>query len=291
MKFRDPASVLFMTVLICGGPTARGQEQTPPSASADHPAPPAPALADQATSPGAREMLRLKEAGYSEEFLLKKVERDKASYQLTTDDLILLRKAGFSEKLIEAMLVSGKSSATRADGAAPPAPSTSSSTSGSSMPGTSSPPGAPSSETPATAIPAGSGPSMSAASNSTPGHVEFDGLVRQASGFLGVGGSKTKHVGKLVVENQKISWYEDADPEQNFSMYTKNVKEMWLNCAPRSGENLCLELGFKNYEGNEWTFRDTGWANGENKQVTAIFDYFEKTYPADFFSKREKKSF
>ena len=145
--------------------------------------------------------------------------------------------------------------------------------------------------TSAAATPVTSTASAASSSTSAPGHIEFDGLVRQTSGFLGVGGSKTKHVGKLVVDGQKISWYEEADPEQNFSMYTKNIKEMWLNCAPRAGENLCLEVGFKNFEGDEWTFRDTGWANGENKQVTAIFDYFEKTYPADFFSKREKKSF
>src|ERR1700690_3226891 len=114
MKFRNMAIALFMAILVFAGSAARGQDQTPPPAPGDNSAQAtaAPALADQATSAGAREMLRLKDAGYSEEFLLKKVEREKASYQLTTNDLILLRKAGFSEKLIEAMLISGKSSGT-----------------------------------------------------------------------------------------------------------------------------------------------------------------------------------
>ena len=286
MKIRYLATALLITVLVSAGRAARGQDQPAPTPSNDSAA--ATPLADQATSTGAREMLRLKDAGYSEEFLLKKVEREKANYQLTTNDLILLRKAGFSEKLIEAMLISGKSPATPADGASSstPAAAANSTSSASSAP-------TPSSSTmavPAAAADASSG-ATSSSSTPAPNHTEFDGLVRQTGGFLGVGGSKTKHVGKLVVDGQKLNWYEEADPEQNFSMYTKNVKEMWLNCAPRSGENLCLEVGFKNYEGDEWTFRDTGWGNGENKQVTAIYDYFQKNYPADFFSKREKKSF
>jgi hypothetical protein len=282
MNFRNLAIAVSMTILISAGSAARGQDQPPPPPPTDTTAPPAPSLADQATSSGAREMLRLKQAGYSEEFLLKKVEREKSNYQLTTDDLILLRKAGFSEKLIEAMLISGRSSIPPADAVA------------SSTPAAGSP--APASSTPASTASPAAAPdsgisSLAMTPAPLPGHMEFDGLVRQTGGFLGVGGSKTKHVGKLVVDGQKFNWYEEADPEQNFSMYTKNVKEMWLNCAPRSGENLCLEVGLKNYQGDEWTFRDTGWANGENRQVTAIYDYFQKAYPADFFSKREKKSF
>jgi hypothetical protein len=230
----------------------------PPPPATPPPAPPPPAMAsdsvpqesEPAASPpagissaSAREILRLRQAGYSEDFLLNKVRHDDENFHLSTDDLISLRQAGLSETLIDAMVRSGGG-------------------------GFSSPAPAPAAR-----------------------HAEFDGIVHQKHGFLGIGGSKTKGIGKLVVDNDRVNWYQGNDPEENFSLYQKNIKEMWLNCAPRAGENLCLELCLKTYAGDEWCFRDAGWSNGENRQVTAIFDYFQKAFPATFFSQREKKSF
>ena len=208
-----------------------------------------PALADappgSPLSPSAREILRLKDAGYSEDFLLNKVRNENASYRLSVDDLIALRQAGLSETVIDAMLRSGSAAQ----------------------------------------------PAAAASAQPVARHAEFDGLVRQKRGLLGVGGSKNKAVGKLVIDAERVNWYQMIDAEDNFSMTEKNVKEMWLNCAPRAGENLCLELCFKTYSGDEWCFRDTGWGNGDNRQVTAVFEYFQRAFPATFFSKREKKSF
>lgn len=197
-------------------------------------------------SPAAREILRLKDAGYSEDFLLNKVRNENGNYRLSVEDLIALRQAGLSETLIDAMLHSGS----------------------------------------------GAAASVAAASTQPVArHAEFDGLVRQKRGILGVGGSKNKAVGKLVIDAERVNWYQMVDADDNFSMTEKNIKEMWMNCAPRAGENLCLELSFRTYSGDEWSFRDTGWENGDNRQVTAVFDYFQRAFPATFFSKREKKSF
>ena len=205
------------------------------------------AVAVSPLSPAAREILRLKDAGYSEDFLLNKVRNDNGNYRLTVDDLIALRRAGLSETVIDAMLRSGSGGAAAASPTVPTQP--------------------------------------------VSRHAEFDGLVRQKRGILGVGGSKNKAVGKLVIDGERVNWYQMIDEEDNFSMTEKNVKEMWMNCAPRAGENLCLELCFRTYSGDEWCFRDTGWENGDNRQVAAVFDYFQRAFPATFFSKREKKSF
>ena len=196
-------------------------------------------------SPSAREILRLKDAGYSEDFLLNKIRNENGNYRLSVDDLIALRQAGLSETVIDAMLRSGSTTL----------------------------------------------PAVAASTQPVARHAEFDGLVRQKRGLLGVGGSKNKAVGKLVIDSERVNWYQMIDAEDNFSMTEKNIKEMWLNCAPRAGENLCLELCFKTYSGDEWCFRDAGWENGDNRQVTAVFDYFQRAFPATFFSKREKKSF
>ncbi|HET7452756.1 MAG TPA: hypothetical protein VFL12_08445 [Thermoanaerobaculia bacterium] len=234
----------------------------PPPAAAPAPPPPAassaapagdfgsgngasPVASPAATSPAVAEILRLKDAGYTEDFLLNHIHSTNQTYHLSVDDLVALRRAGLSETVIDAMERSGAPAAAPAAESAQPVAR----------------------------------------------HAEFDGLVRQKSGFLFVGGSKSKDVGKFVIDGERVNWYQTVDPEDNFSVVERNIKELWMNCAPRAGENLCLELCFKSFSGQEACFRDAGWENGDNRQVTAMYDYFQKAFPNTFFSKREKKSF
>ncbi len=235
-------------------PAAMASPPAPPSAAASAPAAPAgdfgsgsgtSSAAAPALSPAAAEILRLKDAGYSEDFLVNEIRAQNASYHLSVDDLVALHRAGLSETVIDAMVRSGSS-------------------------------GAP--------VAAESGQPVAR-------HAEFDGLVRQRQGFLGVGGSKKKKVGKFVIDGERISWYQMVDPEDNFSISERNVRELWMNCAPRAGENLCLEICFRSFSGQEGCFRDAGWENGENRQILAMYDYFQKAFPNTFFSKREKKTF
>jgi hypothetical protein len=204
------------------------------------------APAGSALSPAATEILRLKDAGYSEDFLLNKVRRESQPYRLSVEDLIALRRAGISETVIDAMLHAG-------------------------------------------------GPSAAPAATETvqpvARHAEFDGLVRQQQGFLGIGASKRKKIGKFVIDGDRVNWYQMIDQDENFSLSERNIKELWLNCAPRAGENLCLEICFKSYSGQEGCFRDAGWENGENRQIIAMYDYFQRAFPTTFFSKRERKTF
>jgi hypothetical protein len=55
------------------------------------------------------DILELKQAGLSDEFILNKIRTDNVNYQLTTADIIELRRAGLSEAILEAMLRSGQS--------------------------------------------------------------------------------------------------------------------------------------------------------------------------------------
>jgi hypothetical protein len=66
---------------------------------------PAPAVKSYA------EILRLKEAGRSDEFLIAKIRADNVNYHLTTSDVQSLRAAGVSQPVLEAMLRSGQSAA------------------------------------------------------------------------------------------------------------------------------------------------------------------------------------
>ena len=71
-----------------------------------------PAIAtDTAPAPAAKsyeEILRLKKAGRSDDFLLNKVRTENVNYHLTTSEIQSLRAAGVSPVVLEAMLRSGQ---------------------------------------------------------------------------------------------------------------------------------------------------------------------------------------
>ncbi|MDQ2969735.1 MAG: hypothetical protein M3R34_01220 [Acidobacteriota bacterium] len=182
------------------------------------------------------DILKLKQAGLSDEFLLNKIRSDNVRYPLTTADILELRSAGVSESVLEAMLRSGQ----------------------------------------APAVTAGSVVARRA---------DFPGLSRVGRGFLGIG-TKTKNVGRLVVEGDTISWSGSDDPDKNFSLFAKNLKEIFNTCILRPNQNLCLEVGFVTYTGDEYRFRDPGWRNGDNRLVTEVTNYFKQAFPNLFFSAR-----
>jgi hypothetical protein len=92
---------------------------TPPAAAAssstlepDSSAPLA-AIPAQAAPPVARrhlwqDVIRLKRAGFTDESLLNKIRAEDVNYELTTAEILELRKAGISEAIVEAMLRSGQ---------------------------------------------------------------------------------------------------------------------------------------------------------------------------------------
>ncbi|MFN2387329.1 MAG: hypothetical protein ABR576_13765 [Thermoanaerobaculia bacterium] len=226
------------------GPSQAGYASGPDSmGSSSPPYPPAAAVPDQASPPPAvaarphHDILKLKQAGLSDEFILNKIRTENVNYQLTTSEILELRSAGFSEGVLEEMLRSGK----------PPA---------------------------------------AVAGAAVERKAEFPGLARVGRGFLGVFGTSTRDVGRLVVDGETISWFQSQDPEQNFSLYLKNVKEVFNTCVLRPGQNLCLEFGLVTYTGDEYKFRDPGWKNGDNRLVTEATTYFRQGFPNLFFTQR-----
>ncbi len=76
-----------------------------PEAAAGVPAQPAIATAPPRPY---QDILKLKQAGLSDEFLLNKVQSDNVPYQLTTSEIVELRAAGVSETVLQAMMRSGQ---------------------------------------------------------------------------------------------------------------------------------------------------------------------------------------
>ncbi len=67
-------------------------------------------------------VLKMKQAGASDEELLEAIRSGKTNYALSTGDIQQLRAAGISSRVIEAMLQSGRAAVTPRPTAAPPPP-------------------------------------------------------------------------------------------------------------------------------------------------------------------------
>jgi hypothetical protein len=266
-----------LTILSCASPRpappAPGQPSpggAAPPAPNPNPAPPAPAVtpvptpsaapqaaalgmapasATAASAPGApqpavaiapprpyQDVLKLKQAGLSDEFILNKIRTDNVAYGLTTPEIVELRSSGISETVIEAMMRSGQ-------------------------------------------------PAVATTGQEVARKAEFSGLARVGKGFL-VFGTSARKTGRLVVDGENVSWFDADDPKKNFSIYAKNIREVFNTCLLRPGQNLCLEFGFVTHTGEEYRFRDPGWKNGENKLVTEVTNYFRQAFPLMFFSQR-----
>jgi hypothetical protein len=239
-----PPPVDTVEVVSPVSPSAADAPAAPPPSAAPATAapPPAAAIPAQPEPPGAarrpyRDVLQLKQAGFSDEFLLNKIRTDNVSYQLTTSDILELRAAGLSESVLAAMLRSGRTA----------------------------------SETAGTPVAR---------------RAEFDGLALVGKGALGLFGTSTKNVGRLAIDGEKVTWYDGRDASKNFSLYVKNVKEVFNTCVLRPGQNLCLELGFVTYTGEEYRFRDPGWKQGDNRLVGEATTYLRDAFPNVFFSQR-----
>jgi hypothetical protein len=205
--------------------------------------PPAAAVPDQpytgpppAAARPYRDVVKLKEAGFSDEFLLNKIRTDDVAYSLTTSEILELRGAGISEPVIEAMLRSGR--------------------------------------------PAAPGTQVSR-------RAEFPGLARsERKDPLGVFGTSAKKTGTLIVEGDTVRWYDREDPDKNFAIYVRNIKEVFNTCVLRPEKNLCLEFGFVTHTGETYRFRDPGWKQGANRIVTDVTAYFHQAFPSLFFTER-----
>jgi hypothetical protein len=118
-----------------GPPSQATPTSTPPPSSHpipgdihDPPRPPAPATAHSSAKPMTNEdVIALKTAGFTDEFIIAKIKGSPANYRLDTEDVIALKKANLSEAVIQAMIAALSSSPRplpAPSAAAGPAPST-----------------------------------------------------------------------------------------------------------------------------------------------------------------------
>ena len=76
----------------------------------------------QTLPPGVQDVVKLAQAGISDEIILTQIKNNAASYNLTADQIILLKTQGVSQPVINALLTGGASAMPAAAPSSPPPP-------------------------------------------------------------------------------------------------------------------------------------------------------------------------
>lgn len=253
--------VVFALALPAPGPSQAGE---PPAASA-------PA--------SFRDVVRLHEAGFSEDFILRKIGRDGLVYRLSTDDVIECKRAGLPESLIEAMLKTAPPAAgveatpepTAAVAAvpvaaAPPVPA---------PPVPEAPPPAvpPVPEAPAVAAPTPAPAPVPAARSDR----SWEGMVCRPPGVVLF--RSPWEPGTLSFRGETLVWKAAADEGKSFSLPASRIVEQFLVCPKDAGSDAdCFEWGVRTADG-EHRFRSAGWERTPGTKPRELFEYVQAGFP------------
>ncbi len=211
------------------------------------------------------QVVKLWKAGLSQEFLQRKIDREKVVYELSTDDIIACKAAGLPEPVIEAMMKTDAPKTQAAEPAPPPAPVV-------APPPMAVPVAAP-------APPAPSAPPVAPASPSLASRADrsWEGIVRRSPGVV-LFKSRWEQ-GSLSFREEKLSWRDAGDESKSFSLSPAAIREHFLVCPKdASSDEACFEWGVRTADGEE-RFRDVGWERAGSPKPRELFTFFEALYP------------
>jgi hypothetical protein len=211
------------------------------------------------------QVVKLWKAGLSEEFLLRKVEREPVVYRLSTDDIITCKAAAVPESIIEAMM---KTEGREAPGAVATAP-----------PAVVVPPAPPPTAAPQVAEPTPVPIAEPARPVALPSPAErsWDGLVRRSPGVVLF--RNPWEAGSLSFREGALSWRAGGDATQNLSLAASAIREHFLVCPKdASSDEACFEWGVKTADA-EFRFRDAAWQRKDSARPRELFAFVEALYP------------
>jgi len=132
-------------------------------------------------------------------------------------------------------------------------------------------------------------PAPAATSGEAPaGSLVATGLVEWGRGWYGGKGNRGE--GRMTVSGDTLSWQNQKDAERNFELRSAVIKDVWLTCAARPGQNLCLEINVRTLTDLEYHFRDRNWQGGENQQILRIYAFIKANFPQIHFEERVEKT-
>lgn len=231
-------------------------------------------------SPGFRDVIRLHEAGLSEEFILRKIGREGVVYRLSTDDVIACKSAGLPESIIEAML---KTAAAPAEVPATPEPPAAVVPVPASAPPPAETPVVPqvqpapepqhAPESPAAvAAPPVATPSLAARADRS-----WEGMVHRGPGVVLF--RSPWEQGMLSFRGEALVWTDASDETRSFVLPAAGIVEQFLVCPKDAGsDGDCFEWGVK-IAGAEHRFRAVGWERSGSTKPRELFEFMQAIYP------------
>ncbi len=253
---------VLVAALALAGP-ARGQD--PGSVPAPEPKP-------------YEQVVKLWKAQLSEEFLLRKIEREQVAYRLSTDDIIACKVAGVPESIIEAMMKTGGRPTPAAKPVVPPVVQIPQATPAPTVPPAPTAPPVPPAPpaVPAVAIPPAA-PAASAPGPTPPADHSWDGLVRRSPGVVLF--RPRWEPGKLSFLEGEIRWLDAADAARNVVLSLAMIQEQFLVCPnDASSDSSCFEWGVKTAD-SEFRFRDAGGRRVMSSKPLDLFNALKAIAP------------
>ncbi len=224
------------------------------------------------------QVVKLWNAKLSEEFLLRKIEREPVVYRLSTDDIIACKAAGVPESIIEAMMKTGGLPAPAAEPVvAPPVEIAQATPAPTVPPAPTAPPVPPAPPAvPMAAVP----PAVPAVT--VPGPAprvdrSWDGLVRRSPGVVLF--RNRWEPGKLSFVEDEIRWLDAADAERNVVLSLAILQEQFLVCPNEASSDAgCFEWGVKTAD-SEFRFRDAGGKRVMSSKPLDLFNALKAIAP------------
>ena len=111
------------------------------------------------------------------------------------------------------------------------------------------------------------------AANRAPESLAFDDLVLKNS-FM-----KKNRPGRLVMQGDSLAWTDASDPKENFEFKTTGLEKVWFTCQARTPENFCYQINFQIVKGARYRFQDRNRESGSNAAVLKVMDALRTYFP------------
>jgi hypothetical protein len=105
-----------------------------------------------------------------------------------------------------------------------------------------------------------------------PESMTFDDLVMKST-------MKRDRPGRLVMHGDSLGWTDANDPERNFEFKTTGLEKVWFTCQARTPESFCYQINFQVVKGAHYQFQDRNRESGSNAAVLKVMDALRTYHP------------
>ena len=114
-------------------------------------------------------------------------------------------------------------------------------------------------------------PSAPVAGAAAPESMTFDDLVMKST--------MKSRPGRLVMHGDSLAWTDANDPERNFEFKTTGLEKVWFTCQARTPESFCYQINFQIVKGAHYQFQDRNRESGSNAAVLKVMDALRTRFP------------